>query len=590
MKSLSLALIIAALVLTRLAAPNLLAAQEHHHYKLIDMGTFGGPWSYLNGFEYYGPVKNVNNAGELAGWADLRKVDPNCSEGNSFGNFCFNYDQPTDCFGQLGCPGHVSHAFQWQQGVKTDLGVLPGGLSSATAWISANGLIAGASQNGETDPLDTGWPEDRAVLWRDGKIIDLGTLPEGGYESGAQAVNSRGQVVGWAYNTTPDPYYLVGYETLFYNYYQPVYAYEERAFLWEAGVMRDLGTLGTGNDALAMAINERGQVIGLSYTNSTANQVTTSCGGPAPTVDPFLWDERWGMIDLGTLGGICGYPNWINNFGQVVGVSDLAGDQVKHAFLWTQAKLMQDLGTLGGDAEASMINDSGVVVGGSNQAGNSLPDAFLWDGQMHDLGTLDGSNCAYAFSINERMQVVGNSGANCGTSAFLWEDQGPMVDLSTLILNTPGFISMGAININDRGEVAGIGVESDGNSKAFLLIPCDENHPGVEGCDYSLVHSASPTASQSDRKQSASPASAGFIAPMPPHSAAQRPKQRPTRAMTMSSESDSLLLEGDELHRTFAKPALSCTPEGRQCPPQRRPCCKGLQCVEAGDRAYCEKL
>ncbi len=35
------------------------------------------------------------------------------------------------------------------------------------------------------------------------KLVDLGTLPEGGYESGAQAVNSRGQAVGCATNTVP---------------------------------------------------------------------------------------------------------------------------------------------------------------------------------------------------------------------------------------------------------------------------------------------------------------------------------------------------------------------------------------------------
>ncbi|HXM59743.1 MAG TPA: hypothetical protein VN950_02735 [Terriglobales bacterium] len=461
----------------------------HNHYKLIDMGTFGGPQSYMNGFEYGGPVQNVNDAGTLIGWADTQKLDPYCNSGNSYGNFCFNYDQSSKCFGKIGCPGHASHAFQWQDGTRTDLGVLPGGVNSAIAWISANGLVAGASQNGETDPLDTGFPEDQAVLWRHGKIINLGTVPEGGYESGAEAVNSRGQVVGWAYNTVPDPFYYIGFSSVLYNFYQPIYAYQERAFFWENGVMQDLGTLGTGTDALAMAINEDGQVIGISYTSSTANKVTTPCGtGPTPTLDPFLWDKQLGMIDLGSLGGTCGFPYWINSKGQVVGFSDLSGDQMNHPFLWTRENKMQDLGTLGGNfGTASMINDLGDVVGGTTLTGDSQLDAFLWrNGKMQDLGALDG--CSYAYSINERRQVVGNWGSNgCSEGAFLWEHAGPIVDLNTLIIPHTSLTGLGVININDRGEIAGIGHHPDDEGHAILLVPCDENHPGVEGCDYSLV-------------------------------------------------------------------------------------------------------
>ena len=112
------------------AIPARAAEQEHHHYKLIDLGTFGGPASYFsNGFDGI-----LNNRGTAVGWADTPTPDPHPAT-------CFDFD----CF--------VAHAFQWRNGVLADLGALPGGGSSQAAWISANGLIAGFSQIAEIDPL-----------------------------------------------------------------------------------------------------------------------------------------------------------------------------------------------------------------------------------------------------------------------------------------------------------------------------------------------------------------------------------------------------------------------------------------------------
>jgi probable HAF family extracellular repeat protein len=486
---------VASTALVLMAISIQLAAQDpqpkHHHYKLIDLGTFGGPQNYINGYDFFipyqAPARSLNNAGTLTGWADTSAPDP-------YPNFSFNPDE------------YVSHAFVWNGDSVTDLGVLPNGASSATSWISTNGLIVGASQNGELDPLVPGQPEVHAVLWRDQHIVDLGSLPgpEGGYESGAQAVNSRGQVIGWALNTVPDPYSMAFWSNL-YNWYTPVYLYQERAFLWQNGVMQDLGTLGTGNDAYAMAINEQGQVIGISYTNSAPNQVTTPCsinGAPIPTQDPFLW-ANGKMSDLGTLGGTCGFPSWINNDGHVVGYSDLTGDQVWHPFLWTKATGMQDLGTLGGNhGQAFMINERGYVVGGSTLEGDNQTDAFLWDGKMHDLGALNG--CSYAFAINERAQVVGNWGSSgCQQGGFLWENGGLMVDLNTLVSSTTDLSVVGALNINDRGEIGGAAADVNGSVYAVLLIPCDEKHADVEGCDYSLVDA--DVAAQVSSQQTAHP-------------------------------------------------------------------------------------
>jgi probable HAF family extracellular repeat protein len=139
------------------------------------VGTFGGPqsWTFTVSAARIGLL---NNQGRFAGSADTLAVDP----------YCF---WSPDCY--------ATHAFQWQNGGKTDLGVLSGGIGSQVIWISTNGLMAGISDNGQQDPLNPALPQVHAVLWQHGEISDLGTLPEGGYESLAMATGiSRGHFTG----------------------------------------------------------------------------------------------------------------------------------------------------------------------------------------------------------------------------------------------------------------------------------------------------------------------------------------------------------------------------------------------------------
>jgi probable HAF family extracellular repeat protein len=414
---------------------------KHKQYKLIDIDTFGGPAGYTS---VNGTGNQILNGREvLTGFADTSTPDP-------FAPNCYN----PDCY--------VSHAFQWKKGVMTDLGTLADGYSSAAGEINALGWIVGQSQNGDIDPL-TGVPEIRAILWKDGQIINVGTL--GGNESLASTVNNHGQVVGAAGNAIPDPFSLFGFGT------------QTRAFLWENGGIRDLGTLG-GPDAAALVINERGQIAGMSYTSSTPNPDTG-----IPTVDPFLW-ENGTMRDLGTLGGtLVGFPIVANNRGQVAGNSSLAGDVTFHPFLWDRG-VLRDLGTLGGDnGQASWVNEAGDVVGEADLPGSQVHDAFLWKGGvMIDLGNL--GLTSFAFAINSGGQVVGHSRINDGTfRAFLWENSGPMIDLNTLIPSDSSLLLTDAVNINDQGEISGAGVPAgcqpgdvETCGHAFLLIPdgdCD---------------------------------------------------------------------------------------------------------------------
>ncbi len=478
---------------------------QHHHYKVIQMGTFGGPTSTLD--EPGGPPsipfnRVLNSAGAVLGSADTPIPDP----------FCF-----------AGC--QVNYAFRFQDGVQTNLGVLPQNptvgaqtpcfdcaWSVFAFWIADNGFVAGQSLDNafDLDPL-TGSLAPLAVLWKDGKIVNLGTL--GGNQSGAGAVNSGGQVAGAALNLTTDPF---PNRPPYLDYFFFGNGTESHAVLWRDGTMQDLGTLG-GPDSAAFFVNENGQVAGASDVDFNVNPGT---GGP--TVHPFLW-ENGKMLDLvagapsGMFGGTFGIAAWLNERGQVLGTMNLTGDTTWHSFIWDKG-VVTDLGTLGGiNTTGQWLTNAGHVSGKSDVTAictacapdnqKQLHHPFVWkNGVMTDLGLLHDDTAGNADSVNARDQAVGvtvpcakvNPDDSCEGPiyhSFLWEN-GSIVELQTLVVPGSGITlscaqcGEAAYNINDSGEIAGQAVLSDGNFRVVLLIPCDENHPNVQGCDYSLVNAA----------------------------------------------------------------------------------------------------
>ena len=445
-----------------LAMPVGMAAQDnpsqdhkskHHQYKLIDMGTFGGLWSAGPGVGNGGPL--INGRGAVVGGAETTVPLPPYSNGFS-------------CIGP-----NVSHALGWQDGQSTDLGALsPTDQNCSIAQaINDRGDMAGNSENGVIDPV-VAQIEMRAVSWKSGKISDLGTL--GGTWSGAFSINNHRRIVGFALNTVPDPF------SMFYlGIFGSTNGTQTRGYVWENGKMNDLGTLG-GPDAFAGIVNERGQVAGSSYTDSTPNPTTG-----LPTSDPFLWDDGK-MIDLGSLGGTVGGATAINSRGQVIGVSNLPGDNFAHGFLWDGREL-KDLGTLGGDTStADSLNDEGEVVGVADFPGDQLHDGYMWrDGVMTDLGNL--GKTSHAYGINSESQVVGNSRLSDGITihSFLWE-RGEMVDLNDLVSPKSDVVLVDVNAIADSGEILVNGLplgcgDVVACGHAYVLIPdgdCDDDCEG----------------------------------------------------------------------------------------------------------------
>ncbi|HZT41867.1 MAG TPA: hypothetical protein VFA07_06740 [Chthonomonadaceae bacterium] len=315
--------------------------------------------------------------------------------------------------------------------------------------INAAGQVVGTI--GSTASGQIGAPV-QGYVYSGGNITPIGTL--GGSDSAARAINSSGSIVGAAAISGTN---------------------ELHAVLDSNGQMTDLGTLG-GTFSVATAINSIGQITGYA-------DVPTDSNNPMHIVPIHVFMYQGKLTDLGTLSGYSqSEPNDINGSGQIVGTATrLPGDtgsQNLAGFISSNGTL-QDLGSLGGPwTNANAINNAGQVVGlsatgpldGQNPTGQLHP--YLWqNGKMTDLGTL-GGNHGIALGINNVGQIVGGSTTVPNSfydHAFLWQN-GLMVDLNTLIPGSSGWLLYAATDINDSGQIVGMG-DINGQIHGFLLTP-----------------------------------------------------------------------------------------------------------------------
>ncbi len=192
--------------------------------KMKALPTLGGN----NGF-----ATNVNNLGQIAGWAENTVHDPTCV--------------PPQVL-QFEAVIWGPHDGQLQQ-----LPPYPGDPDSAATGINNRGQaigISGICQNAVGNQSAT-----HALLWQNGTPSDLGNLGGTAWNT-PMAINNQGQIVGFS-DLAGDQ---GGSNPNFH------------AFLWiRPGPMQDLGTLSGDSISEALGINVSQQIVGVSYAAGFSN-------------------------------------------------------------------------------------------------------------------------------------------------------------------------------------------------------------------------------------------------------------------------------------------------------------------------------
>jgi uncharacterized membrane protein len=321
--------------------------------------------------------------------------------------------------GSFTLPNNAVHATLWAFGHQIDLGTLgtAAGLNSRVLWPVKNdlGLISGISLTDRLDPNREGWscgfflnnPTFNACLgfvWEPltGKMRPLPTL--GGTNGFATGTNNLGETAGWAENTVHDPTCVLPQVLQF----KPV--------VWGPGrdQIRELPLVAGDTSGAATALNDRGQIVGISGSCGFA------VGGPTAK-NAVLWDNGTATVLVNPNGApYWNTPMMINERGDIVGFAGAPNDpdgNFTPPFMWTKRGGFRFLPMLPGDVAgvAASINELRQVVGYSNDLNGAIHPSLWIGGTVTNLNDLiePGSGLTgpiqFLFDINDRGEITGRS-------------------------------------------------------------------------------------------------------------------------------------------------------------------------------------
>jgi probable HAF family extracellular repeat protein len=293
------------------------------------------------------------------------------------GSFAFDVNDDRKIVGAAG-----SRAYLHQNGVTTDLGLLPGMTYALAQAINAAGTVVGSSGSGSVS---------HAFVWSSGSAIQPLAEPAGSCCSDAQDINTAGLIVGsYRFATNID-----------------------HALMWISGTPQDIHVGPAGSRSIAFAVNDAGRVVGTYWADA------------ADFGRPFSWTAAGGFILLTPFGNQLGEALDIDGTGRIVGWGGPAVSQLQAYLL--DGTTTTPLGTLGGTSSVALsINGQGEVVGRADKRRGQT--AFAWSAAagIRDLGLPRGSSFGQAWAINNNGWIVGQTTGKRGRGfATLWQLPSP---------------------------------------------------------------------------------------------------------------------------------------------------------------------
>lgn len=318
----------------------------------------------------------------------------------------------------------------------------------------------------------------------------------GDLNSDARDINDVGQIIGDAWGEAVHVSSLYdGRANIGETWRETLSLPSRKAVLFDNNAITVLDTSNVFNEprgaVRATDINNRGDITG---AQDLGNLTTGTFKGIAPVV------FKNGIATPVDVSGSAQSPTpfyetnvaeatAINDKGELVGYGN--ADPIsfmENAYLLADGKielfsLFQYGGGVHAYGSASDINNHRQVVGKAQGSYNEQYSEFAFiygDGVITNLGTFDGLadssdwSSSAALAINDKGQVVGyaTSPLHDGSDAAFLYENGTMINLNDYLNPTLGWQLTSADDINDLGQIIGVGLKN-GVLTSYLLTPTE---------------------------------------------------------------------------------------------------------------------